>query len=38
MSKLMESVTNNYTQGFDGLKQAYSRVEGLLYKIDGELL
>jgi len=26
MSKLMESVTSNYTQGFDGLKQAYSKV------------
>ena len=34
----MECVTNNYTQGFDGLRQAYNRMEVLLEKIDGELL
>ena len=38
MNKMMECVTNNYTQGFDGLKQAYVRMEDLLGKIDGELL
>lgn len=38
MSKLMESVTSNYTQGFDGLRQAYSKVEDFLYRIDSELL
>jgi hypothetical protein len=26
ISKIMESVTSNYTQGFDGLKQAYCKV------------
>lgn len=26
VSKMIESVTSNYTQGFDGLRQAYSRV------------
>ena len=34
----MESVTSNYTQGFDGLKQAYVNMEELLGKIDEELL
>lgn len=34
MNKLMESVTSNYTHGFDGLRQAYSRMEDLLGKID----
>jgi hypothetical protein len=34
---MIESVTNNYTQGFDGLRMAYSKVEELLYKIDQEL-
>ena len=38
MNKLMESVTSNYTHGFDGLKQAYSRMEDLLGRIDSELL
>ena len=38
MNKMMECVTNNYTQGFDGLKQAYTRMEDLLGRIDGELL
>ena len=38
MKKLMESVTSNYTQGFDGLRQSYEQMEGLLEKIDGELL
>jgi TBC1 domain family member 2 len=38
MNKLMEYVTSNYTQGFDGLRQAYSRMEDLLGKIDSELL
>lgn len=34
VSKMIESVTTNYTQGFDGLRQAYSKVEELLYRID----
>lgn len=38
MNKLMEAVTSNYTHGFDGLKQAYSRMEALLGRIDVELL
>jgi hypothetical protein len=38
MNKMMESVTSNYTQGFDGLKQAYVNMEELLGKIDEELL
>ena len=38
MSKLMESVTNNYTQGFDGIRIAYTRVEELLARIDNDLL
>ena len=38
MNKMMESVTNNYTQGFDGLREAYSRVEDLLGRIDSDLL
>lgn len=37
VSKMIESVTSNYTQGFDGLRQAYSKVEELLCKIDQEL-
>lgn len=27
MSKMLESVQSNYTQGFGGIHQAYSRVE-----------
>lgn len=30
----MESVVFNYTQGFGGMHEAYSKVEKLLYKID----
>lgn len=37
VSKMIESVTSNYTQGFDGLRQAYSKVEELLLRIDQEL-
>lgn len=38
MNKLMEYVTSNYTQGFDGLRQAYIRMEAMLGRIDGDLL
>jgi len=34
----MEYVTSNYTQGFDGLRQAYTRMEALLGRIDSDLL
>ena len=37
VSKMIESVTSNYTQGFDGPRQAYSKVQELLCKIDQEL-
>lgn len=37
VSKMIESVTSNYTQGFDGLRIAYSKVEQLIYKIDQQL-
>lgn len=37
ISKLLEGVTSNYTVGFDGLREAYSKVEELLYRIDPEL-
>lgn len=34
MSKMLEYVIGNYTNGFSGLHQAYSNVEQLLYVID----
>jgi hypothetical protein len=34
---MIEAVTSNYTQGFDGLRQVYSKVEELLLRIDHEL-
>lgn len=37
VSKMIEAVTSNYTQGFDGLRQVYSKVEELLLRIDHEL-
>ena len=37
MSKMLEYVVKNYTHGFGGQHEAYSKVQELLYKIDEEL-
>lgn len=34
MSKMLEYVIGNYTNGFGGLQEAYAKVEQLLYVID----
>ena len=37
VSRIIKGVTSNYTQGFDGLRIAYARVEDLMVKIDSDL-
>lgn len=37
MTKMMENVLCNYTQGFGGLQEAYKKVEENLKKVDIEL-
>lgn len=37
MTKMMESVMNNYTKGFGGLQEAYKEVEEKLKRVDPQL-
>jgi hypothetical protein len=34
ISKMLEYVTKNYTNGFGGIHEAYTKVQELLYQID----